>query len=214
MNELEEKTMHRQQFILGWLCIALPFLSILFGLFGVLTHVNYFGWWHSISATYYANSKIIMIGLLFTTGIYFWAYKGYDKIDNFITNIAAISAFGIICFPTYTQYEHHVGLFSLKTNISLIFHCVSAFTFYLCFLLMIFRFRKTLDKKTITDKKKIRNKFYLMFGSIISVCIVLIVLKTIFKWPNYLIIILETILQICCGFSWLIKSGAFKNLND
>lgn len=214
MNELEEKTMHKQQFILGGLCIALPFMSILFGLFGVPTHVNYFGWWYSISATYYANSKIVMIGLLFTTGIYFWSYKGYDIFDDLITKIAAISSFGIITFPTYTPYEHHVGLFSLETNVSLIFHCISAFTFYLCFLAILLRFRKTTDKKTMSDKKKLRNKFYLIFGIVISVCIALIVMKIVFKWPDYVTIILETILQICCGISWLIKAGAFKNLND
>jgi hypothetical protein len=51
MNELNLSVMKRQQFILGWLCFALPFASILFGLFGVRTNVNYVDWWTSISAT-------------------------------------------------------------------------------------------------------------------------------------------------------------------
>ena len=212
MSELEIKTMRRQQFILGWLCIALPFASILFGFFGIRTNVNYPDWWYSISATFYANSNIIMIGLLFTTAIYFWAYKGYDKVDDIATKLCAISAFGIISFPTFTTYESYVGIFSLPSNISHIFHCIFAFVFYLGFVFMIFRFRKS--SGTMTDKKKLRNKFYLVFGIINIINIVFIVLRILLKLPDYFVIIFETVLQICCGFSWLIKSEAFKFLND
>lgn len=212
MNELNSSVMKRQQFILGWLCFALPFASILFGWFGERTNVNYPDWWYSISSTFYANSNIIMIGLLFTTAIYFWSYLGYDKFDDIVTKICAVSAFGIISFPTYTEYEQFVGIFSLPTNISQIIHCIFAFAFYLGFVVMIFRFRKS--NGTMTDKKKLRNKFYLVFGIINIACIALIVLKNIFKWPDYTIIFLETILQVCCGFAWLIKSEAFKILND
>ena len=77
---------------------------------------------------------------------------------------------------------------------------------------MIFRFRKS--SGTMTDKKKLRNKFYLVFGIINIINIVFIVLRILLKLPDYFVIIFETVLQICCGFSWLIKSEAFKFLND
>ena len=82
MTELEEQTMRKQQFILGWLCTVLPFVSIGFGLIGAITKCNPPTWWYSISATFYTNSNVVLIGLLFATGIYFWAYEGYDKMDK------------------------------------------------------------------------------------------------------------------------------------
>ena len=45
-------------------------------------------------------------------------------------------------------------------------------------------------------------------------CGVLILIKSIFKLPGYITIILETIAQLCFGISWLIKAGKFKVLND
>ena len=70
MNELEKKTMRSQQAILGWLGILLPVMCIGFGLIGYFRGVNEPGWYESISDTYYANSRMCMIGLLFASGIY------------------------------------------------------------------------------------------------------------------------------------------------
>ena len=212
MSELEKNTMRRQQFILGWLCTILPFASILFGLIGIHAQVNYIDWWYSISATFYANSNIIMIGLLFNTFIYFWAYKGYDKTDDIITKICAIAALGIIVFPTYTDYRELVGLFCLPPKISHIIHCCCALTFYIGFLLIICRFR--LSNGNPTEKKKLRNKIYFVCGFIVLINILLIFVKSIFHWPEYTMIIFEVAMQISCGLSWLIKSEAFKFLND
>ena len=77
---------------------------------------------------------------------------------------------------------------------------------------MLLRFRKS--SSTMTDKKKIRNVLYLIFAIIMILCGVLILIKSIFKLPGYITIILETIAQLCFGISWLIKAGKFKVLND
>ena len=55
---------------IAWLCLLLPFLSILFGFIGVLQGYNPAWWYYSISDTYYANSKAIMIGILSITTFY------------------------------------------------------------------------------------------------------------------------------------------------
>ena len=216
MTELEEKTMRKQQFILGWLCTVLPFVAIGFGLIGAITKCNPPTWWYSISATFFANSNVILIGLLFATGIYFWAYQGYDKIDNIVTKLCAVFSFMIITFPTQLDSCKDnfqlVGLFCLSNKISDIIHCISAFVLYACFFIMILRFRKSSGK--ITDKKKFRNLLYLIFAIIMVLCGVLIFFKSILKWPGYITIILETIVQLCFGISWLIKAGKFKVLND
>ena len=216
MTELEEKTMRKQQFILGWLCTVLPFVSIGFGLIGEITKCNPPLWWYSISATFFTNSNVILIGLLFTTGIYFWAYAGYDKIDNIVTKLCAVFSFMIIAFPTQlyscTDKFQLVGLFCLPNCISNIIHDSSALALYACFFIMILRFRKSSGK--MTDKKKLRNLIYLLFAIIMALCGVIIIIGSIFKWPGYTTLILEINAQLCFGLSWLIKSGAFKNLND
>ena len=216
MTELEEKTMRKQQFILGWLCTVLPFISIGFGLIGAITKCNPPTWWYSISATFFTNSNVILIGLLFATGIYFWAYAGYDKTDNIVTKLCAVFSFMTIIFPTKmyscTDKFKLVGLFCLPNNISYVIHSISALLLYGCFLIMLLRFRKS--SGTMTDKKKIRNTLYLVFAIIMILCGVLILIKSIFKLPGYITIILETIAQLCFGISWLIKAGKFKVLND
>ena len=216
MTELEEKTMRKQQFILGWLCTVLPFVSIGFGLIGAITKCNPPTWWYSISATFFTNSNVILIGLLFATGIYFWAYEGYDKTDDIVTKLCAIFSFMIIAFPTQLDSCENifklVGLFCLPNFISSIIHNISAISLYGCFLVMMLRFRKS--SGTMTDKKKFRNIMYLIFAIIMILCGVLILIKSIFKLPGYMTIILETIAQLCFGISWLIKAGKFKVLND
>lgn len=216
MTVFEEKTMKKQQFILGWLCTVLPFVSIGFGLIGAITKCNPPTWWYSISATFFANSNIILIGLLFTTGIYFWAYEGYDKMDNIVTKLCAVFSFMIVAFPTQlyscTNKFQLVGLFCLPNIISDLIHNLSALILYVCFFIMVLRFRKS--SNLVTSKKKFRNLLYLIFAIIMALCGILIFFKSIFKWPGYVIIILETIVQLSFGISWLIKAGKFKFLND
>ena len=134
MTELEEQTMRKQQFILGWLCTVLPFVSIGFGLIGAITKCNPPTWWYSISATFYTNSNVVLIGLLFATGIYFWAYEGYDKMDNIVTKLCAIFSFMTIAFPTQLYLCEDkfklVGLFCLPNNVSYVIHCISSLALY------------------------------------------------------------------------------------
>lgn len=212
----DEKTvMKRQQVVLGWLCIGLPIIAIVFGLIGTLTKSNPATWWYSISTTYYANSGVLMIGMLFATAVYLWAYKGYDKVDNYITATCAISALLTVFFPTKLAFADDfelIGLFRVPAVISNIIHNISAGVLYGTFWLMVIRFRKSCGE--MTDKKKIRNILYLIAAVIMVVCGIFILLKWIFGWPRYLPIIIETVGQFCFGMAWLIKAGAFKLLND
>ncbi|MCF0159213.1 MAG: hypothetical protein HUJ99_00335, partial [Bacteroidaceae bacterium] len=99
MDHLDEIMMRKHQKILGILGILLPTLSVGFGLIGYWNGLNEPGWYESISATYYSNSGMMMIGLLFSISLYYWAYKGYDLMDDIVTSVAAVMAMGIIMFP-------------------------------------------------------------------------------------------------------------------
>ena len=96
MKEVQRESMLFQRKVLGILCMLLAPTSILFGLIG--KDVNLPSWYDSISATYYANNKIIMIGLLYAIGIFFTAYKGYDWKDRVCSIVQAATSFMIVTF--------------------------------------------------------------------------------------------------------------------
>ena len=144
---------------MGWLCILLPILSV--GLASIGRNVP--GWYESISATYYTNSKMFLLGLLFSWGVYFWAYKGYDIWDKIITSLSAVFAFAIIAFPTggncTPDWSEKVGLLNIPVTYSHIVHCLSAAGLYATFIIQTLRFRK--HGEVVTAEKKTRNAVYL-----------------------------------------------------
>ena len=115
-DKVELSTMYHQRRVLGCLSILLTPCCILFGLFG---KNNYPDWYVSISDTFYANSNIFMIGLLFAIGVYFITYQGYYLKDRICSLVESICSFSIIIFPTYTEYSpEYVGLFNIHKSIS------------------------------------------------------------------------------------------------
>ena len=119
------ETMKLLRKVLGWLCILLAPLSVGFGFLAYELNGPHF--WYSISATYYASSKLWMIGLLFAASITFLCYRGYDSKDNWLANLSGIFAFGVIAFPCATDKAGLTeGLFNLPIGISNIIHCASA----------------------------------------------------------------------------------------
>ena len=214
ISETEVKSMLLQRRILGILCILLAPCSLLLGLIGAKYNEPY--WWSSISSTYYANSKIIMIGLLFSTSVFFFSYKGYDIKDRICSLIEAISAAGIIIFPNAgTQLTDVTGVFCLPIHTSDIIHCSFAMTLFITFgVNIIFLF--TLGDKT-NPKKKLRNKIYYTCGigiilGILSQVICTVIGCDMFHTP--ITTINEVVMLTSFGFAYLVKSEAIFKLND
>ena len=190
---------------MAWLCLLLPFLSVLFGLIGVLQGYNPAGWYHSISDTYYANSKAIMIGILSITSFYFATYKGYDIRDRIINILAAICAAGVALFPN----KGVDGLIQMP-NIGGIIHCAFALVLYLTFFLNCIWLFRLGDSNT--KEKKIRNNVYLGCGISIVVAAGVLVAGNIFNLKHYIpnfVWIAEVVAQIAYAVAWFIKSGRF-----
>ena len=218
MKEVQRESMLFQRKILGILCMLLAPTSLLFGLIGIGTNLPY--WYDSISATYYANDKIIMIGLLYAISIFFTAYKGYDWRDRTCSIIQAISSFMIVCFPCSSSgAPQNVGLFLLPRPISNTIHCIGASVLFITFAFnVLFLFR--LCGPEPTEKKKLRNKIYLVCGIIISVFMVMQALYSVtplfdfvpdwfpLTWCN------EFVMLEAFGFAYLVKSEAISKLND
>ena len=205
IDDVMEAHYRSARWTMAWLCLLLPFLSVLFGLIGVLQGYNPTGWYYSISDTYYANSKAVMIGILSITSFYFATYKGYDIRDRIINILAAICAAGVALFPN----KGVDGLIQMP-NVGGIIHCVFALVLYLTFFLnCVWLFRLG---NSNTKEKKIRNNVYLGCGISIAVAAGVLVANSVFNWAQYvpnLVWIAEVIAQIAYAVAWFLKSGRF-----
>jgi len=205
-----------QRRILGILCALLAPCSLLFGFIG--WKYNLPNWYMSISSTYYANSKIFMIGLLSATSIFFFAYKGYDWKDRVCSLIQAISAIGIVIFPcTAPSIPKHIGLFCLPVNISNTIHCVCAAILFLTFDINVL-FLFTLGNGEPTDRKKLRNKIYYICGGIIFVFMICQafhnpIAKILPDWFP-LTWFNEFMMLESFAFAYIVKSEAIGKFND
>lgn len=196
-----------QRRIFGFMCAALGPACVLFGLLG--DNLPY--WYCSISATYYANSKMCMIGLLFATGVFFFSYRGYDWIDRIFSIVQAVCAWGIVMFPCITYgVEGRVGLFSVPVETSNIIHCVFAGGLFAAFALNV-GFVFTLGDKTNPMKRK-RNTVYIVCASVMSTFLIFEVISSSHRfYPVWfpMTIINETVMLECYAVAWLVKSGMF-----
>ena len=213
----ELKTMLTQRKALGTLCALLAPCCLLFGLIGY--KYNLPNWYMSISATYYANSKLFMIGLLFATSIFFFSYKGYDWKDRACSLIEAIAAIGIVIFPCATDgIPDRVGLLCLPVKLSHTIHCVFAGTLFTTFAINIL-FLFTLSKGTMTKEKKIRNLIYRICGWTIVAFIILQILattvlsKAIPSWFPMTWFVEFWMLE-AFAFAYIVKSEAIPKFND
>lgn len=195
--------------VLGVLCGLLPFCVLL-----TFLGENAEDTWHSISAIFFSNAKICMIGLIFTAAVFFFCYIGYDWVDDLITDISAVSALGIIVFPCSCEmHDRRYCLLGkwITEDVSHIAHCICAGVLFGSFALMIFRFRKTSGR--MTCKKTKRNTIYAFCSVIILIAMANQVLTSV-AGIGWFTIINEAVMLWAFSFAWLVKGEMFKRLND
>lgn len=213
--EVKESIFQRK--MLGFLCALLAPSCIIFGLIG--GDDNLPGWYMSISATYYASSKICMIGLLFSTSVFFISYKGHDCKDKTISVIQSLSSLGIIVFPCKTfGTPDCVGIFKLPVDTSNIIHCACASILFVAFAVNIF-FLFTLGNTDNPQKRK-RNTVYRVCAIVIfAFCIIQLLssVTNLFAWvPEKfpLTWFNEFVMLEAFAVAWLVKAEYIEFLND
>jgi Ca2+/Na+ antiporter len=154
---------------------------------------------------YYDNgvSGDLLVGVLFVLGFFLLSYKGYEPIDNIVSNLSCFFALGVALFPTTAKGLTHI------------LHFVFAFLLFSTFIFFsIYLFRKK-DKNNpepISEIKKTRNKVYLACGIIMILCIIIIALASFDVLGAAadkfnLVFWFETIALVAFGFSWITKGG-------
>jgi len=176
----------------------------------------------SISAYYYTSMRDVFVGTLVATGVFLFCYRGPDKQDNWLTNIAGLCAIGIALLPTDPTYHPLIqakfpNLFTGEcyTNHGpLGYHFVFAAAFFLIIsYLAIFRFTKPSQTK-ITERKRSRNKVYVICGIIMALSLVAIAVIKLVSKAEERIYLPETVALVAFGIAWLTKGQAFLKDKD
>lgn len=195
-----ESQVHFQRLVLGIICGLLPICCILFGLIGAKDALLGNVWWHSISATYFSNSQVWMIGSLVLASFFFATYKGYDIADRVLTIISSVSSLCIVIFPCYNKVFERCGLFMLPTGLSSTIHNISAAILFLSFAIMILtQFTKGQNKN--------RNRVYYICGIIILAFMLSQVITTQLG-ITWMTIVNEFFMLEAFAVAWIVKSKA------
>lgn len=200
-----ETQTHYQRFMLGIICGLLPITCLLFGLLGHFHGINYPEWYNSISATYFANSNMCMVGALCLCSFFLFTYKGYDLGDRVYTLVAAVSALLIVACPCAAAPMDYMGLLALPTKLSDAVHMAAAIALFGSFALM------TLTQFT-KGKRKRRNAIYRICGAIMLALMAVVALASVFDWPGYMTMICEAGMLEAFALAWIVKSGVFPQI--
>jgi hypothetical protein len=199
--------------LIGVLGISLPFICVIGGY--LYSHLPL---QQSISFYYHTNMRDFFVGLMIAVSMFLVTYNGYERIDNIVSTISGLAGFGVAFFPCLGDcpYSYPPGIFQISPATSDTIHLVSACTFFLLLTVnSYFLFTLTGGAgATVTKKKIVRNRIYrscgvVMFVSLVSVAICHFVLSTEEAGKTKIILILETILLVAFGVSWLIKGETF-----
>lgn len=195
-----DSQLHFQRLVLGIICGLLPICCVLFGLIGAEDALLGDEWWYSISATYFSNSQIWMIGSLVLASFFFATYRGYDIGDRVLTLISSVSSICVAIFPCANSVFDRCGLFMLPTEVSLVIHNISAAILFASFAVMILtQFTK--------GHNKTRNRIYYVCGTIIVLAMISqgITAALAIRWMT---IVNEFVMLEAFAVAWIVKSRA------
>jgi hypothetical protein len=166
----------------------------------------------SISGYYYTNMRDFFVGLLCGVSLFLISYKGYEKIDNIVSNMSGIFALGMVIFLTgmYSGKIVKVGMILLDDNISEYIHLMFGALFFLALSFnAVFLFTKR-DPGVLNKEKMRRNIIYRICGIVMTFTIASAIIYTLFLRGTllskvYPILIFESIALFAFGISWLVK---------
>jgi len=192
---------------LGFIGLLLPFVLLVTHWIDGITRRP------SVSAYYSTSLGDVFVGSLVAIGVFLFSYRGPDRQDNWLTNIAGACALGIALLPTRPALEGVSTACTPFLQITCevksfpVFHYSFAAAFFLIIsYLAAFRF-KIPSRPYITKQKMKRNKIYVICGIVMLLSLVAIALLKLFFAVND-IWLEETILIFTFGIAWLTKGQA------
>jgi hypothetical protein len=188
---------------IGFLAILFPLMLIVWAwVFGNCSSIQY-----AVSDYYYTASGDLFIGVIFTISFFLIAYKGYDRMDQWLTNSAGFCSILISVLPTGQNNDEQCTIrfveeFSWRTTA----HNILAVLFFLILAYMSF-FQFTKSDGMMTMEKIDRNRIYRICAIIMVSALVFIpVFSALPVFPK-VIFWMEWVALAAFGFSWLVKGG-------
>ena len=148
--------------VVGILGATLPFVLIFGGLLLFGTSGR-----QSISSYYHTDMRDVFVGTLCVIGFFLFAYRGYNRLDNILGNLACVFALGVAFFPTTPVVVEN----DTQIVIGYIHLASAAFFFLTLIYFSLFLFTKSGPGEP-TVMKVYRNRVYRFCGYVMSCCIV------------------------------------------
>jgi len=185
----------------GFIGVGLPFVLAL----GDILIFHGDGVRRSVSSYYYTPMRGVLVGALWAIGVFLFAYKGYDRLDSWSSNLAGLLATGVALLPVAPL--HHP---SATARIVGYLHLALAGLLFLTLAFIAwFLFTKTAPGGQRTQRKRTRDLIYRICAVIIVVTVILGAIVHLHVGPAILRLKpefwLEAIAIVAFGLSWLVK---------
>jgi hypothetical protein len=212
-NELIVNYMRLRQTV-GWIGTLLPIVLLAGAAFTSTARPD------SMSGYYYTDMRDIFVGTLWALGVFLVAYRGYDKVDDSITNVAGFAAIGVALFPTKPAVctagpgacpASSVTRLSTHQQVVGDIHLVLAAVTLIALGLMALRFAKQTKQRFATE-----NAIYLGSGAIVLCCVLLAALFALLpasvkgRWPW--LFFFEAVAVFAFGVSWFVKGRTIQGV--
>jgi hypothetical protein len=142
----------------------------------------------------------VFVGTLFAVGWFLFSYRGYDRKDDIVGDLAWLFTLGVALFPTTSSNPWISGAHFVSA--ALMFLVLSYFALFL--------FTKS-DATVKTPEKETRNRVYVTCGVIMLVCIVFIAVFNLSPIEDsgiadvQPVFWLESLALWAFGVSWFVK---------
>lgn len=214
--KVKKTTVQLQLSVLGFVALTIAWFVVLAGNLGYG-----FSWFSSISesATTGNLTGQLLPYFLGMMSLFALCYKGYDKLDFWITKLMFVG-FTIVsmqmCISPYNEMLPAIGLFAVAPTTSNMIHNIGAITGFGAMIYWI-SFCFTKSNKIVskqTKQKRIRNKIYQTCGILSCLGILWFVIGKYItpSLPN--IWIAEMLILTPCAIAVLVKAETFGLLAD
>lgn len=152
----------------------------------------------SISATYYTQASVFIIGIVTCVGVCLLQYDGYDVTDKWLATVGGVGALLLVLCPCDVGVRYNA--FNIPVLVSNIVHLMGAGVFFLAMIIIsVWQFTKTKELKP-TGRKLKRNVLYVTCGIVMGAAL-------IWGFTIGQLFIGESIALWAFGLSWLTKGG-------
>ncbi len=182
----------------GWIGVLLP-AALVVGT-NIIGDVPGIG--PSISGYYDSRMGDVFVGAMCAVGLFMFFYAGYEPLDDWTGNAAAIFAIGVALFPAVGEFPPWVRTIHLASA-TLFFLTLSFFSLFL--------FTRGVAPEKRTPRKRVRNRIYIACGVVMVCALFAIFIYFQVREPgdtSSFIFWGETIALIAFGVSWLTKGEA------